>query len=278
MSEQVAEAIPFWTNEKPRLHLRSWEGEGLPLLLTHGMGGTTHWWDSTVPHLLSDFKPAALDFLGHGDSGWKDDGRYDMEGFGANIEEARHALGWDRFVLCGHSMGARAAIEYARRHPERLLCVIAIDFIPGAFADDPTFSRARKRPQPFYPDKTPLIEKFRLQPRETTLAAEGLQELASHGVKKTPQGWTWKFDWRVFGFTSGSMWEFAKDIRVPTLIVRGEKSTILSAEEMARLGREIPGAKILEIPGAYHHTPLDAPRAVADGIKNFVASCAPSAK
>lgn len=268
----MSDAIDFWTNETPRLHLRSWEGEGQPLMLTHGMGGNTHWWDTTAPHLLRDFRPAALDFHGHGDSGWKDDGRYDMAGFAENIEEARHALGWERFVLCGHSMGARAAVEYARRHPERLTALVAIDFIPHAFADDPTFARARKRPRPFYADKTPMIEKFRLQPRETTLSHEALMELAVHGIRKTEQGWTWKFDWRVFGFTSGSMWEFAKEIKVPTLIVRGEKSTILQRDELERLGREIPGAKTLEIPGAYHHTPLDAPQAVAEAVVRFVSS------
>lgn len=272
----MTEALSTWTNEKPRLHIRTWEGEGLPLLLTHGMGGNTHWWDAAAPRLLAGFKPAALDFLGHGDSDWKEDGLYDMETFSDNIEEARHALGWERFVLCGHSMGARAAVEYARRRPERLIALVAIDFIPHAFADDPTFTRARQRPQPFYPDKEALIAKYRLQPRATTLPPEALRELGRHGIRKTPQGWTWKFDWRVLGFKAESMWDFAKDLKAPALFVRGEKSTILESAELARLGREVPGAKTLEIPGAYHHTPLDAPEATAAAVADFAASLSPS--
>lgn len=103
----MVDADSMWTNEDPRLHMRSWGGDGAPLMLLHGMAAHTHWWDTTAPLLSDSFKTVALDFRGMGDSDWRADGDYTTENWVADIEEARHALGWERMVLCGHSLGGR---------------------------------------------------------------------------------------------------------------------------------------------------------------------------
>jgi pimeloyl-ACP methyl ester carboxylesterase len=51
---------------------------------------------------------------------------------------------------------------------------------------------------------------------------------------------------------------------VPTLIVRGEHSTILPRELAERMAKAIPSARLEELPGAHHHVTLDAPEALAE--------------
>lgn len=269
----IAPAFSAWTNGEPRLHLASWEGAGPPLLLVHGMAGNTHWWDSCGPILARDFSPAALDFSGHGESGRRKS--YDTAGWVDDIDQARHALGWPRMTLLAHSLGARIALEYAARHPERLSALIAVDFLPETHAErSRTFIRARSRPAPVYPDLETTVEHFRLQPRGTLLTQEQLQALGRQSARKTPQGWTWKFDWSALLYDYAPIWPTLPRLRVPTLLVRGENSEVMTAKDLERAHKELPGSQVLTIAKAHHHVPLDTPEELCAAVSEFASKLA----
>jgi pimeloyl-ACP methyl ester carboxylesterase len=255
------------------VHLRDWGGSGLPLLLTHGMAAHTHWWDAVVPRWNGVFHTAALDFRGHGDSDWIEDGPYVSERWVEDIETARTALGWDRFILVGHSMGARIALDYAERHGDRLRGVCAIDFLPEFYASRARkFSKTRARAQPVYEDEEIMLAKFRLQPPGTLLDSTGLRELGRHGVRQTPLGWSWKFDWRSFSFPYGPVWEQLPKISPEALIVRGEHSNVMPREAMDKVVAGLARGRGLEIAGAHHHIPLDKPAELAAVIASWAAT------
>lgn len=259
------------------VNLRDFGGPGAPVLLTHGMAAHTHWWDPVVPHWKDVLHAAALDFRGHGDSDWllKDE-PYVSQRWVEDIETAREAMGWERFTLVGHSMGARIALDYAEVHGARLRGVCAIDFLPEFYESrSRRHEKTRTRTQPVYAAEDVMLEKFRLQPPGTLLDAAGLRELGRHGVRRGPEGWTWKFDWRSFTFPYGPVWPQLPRIGAEALIVRGEHSTVMPREAMARVVAELPRARGLEIPGAHHHVPLDTPKALADAVSAWVAGLAP---
>jgi pimeloyl-ACP methyl ester carboxylesterase len=264
----VTAPYSLWTNEEPRLHLAAWDGEGPPVLLVHGMGAHAGWWGEVGSRLAEKARPVALDLSGHGDSGWRDDGHYSGVVWSSDIEDARHALGWDRFLLCGHSLGARVALEYAAAHPERLSALALVDFLPEFRGT--RFSRARSHPQPFYGSEEEVVRRFRLQPDGTVLRGEALEALGRGSVKKTGLGWTWKYDWRAFKYRYEPVWQTLGRVRAPTLVVRGEHSRVMSAEDMQRVAAGVRGARALELAGAHHHVPLDAPDALADALAELL--------
>ncbi|MBI5246707.1 MAG: alpha/beta hydrolase [Elusimicrobia bacterium] len=255
------------------VHLRDWGGPGIPLLLTHGMAAHTHWWDPVVPRWKGVFHAAALDFRGHGDSEWLgNDEAYVASHWVEDIETAREAMGWKRFVLVGHSMGARIALEYARRHGDRLRGVCAIDFLAEPHeSSGRRREKVRGRAQPVYADEETMLGKFRLQPPGTLLDEAGLRELGRHGVRKTPEGWTWKFDWRSFTFPYGPVWAQLPLIEPAALIVRGDLSALMPREVMDKVVAAMPRARGLAIPGAFHHVPLDKPAELAAAIAAWAA-------
>ena len=254
------------------VHLRDWGGPGVPLLLTHGMAAHTHWWDSVVPRWKGIFHAAAIDFRGHGDSDWLENEAYTSATWVDDIENARKALGWDRFILVGHSMGARIALDYAERHGGHLRGVCAIDFLPEFYASrERTHARTRARAQPLYDNEEIMLDKFRLQPPGTLLDAPALRELGRHGVRRTPAGWSWKFDWRSFAFPYGPVWPQLERIQVPALIVRGEHSTVMPREALDRVVATMPKARGVEIAGAHHHIPLDKPAETAAAVAAWAA-------
>lgn len=254
------------------VHLRDWGGSGVPLLLTHGMAAHTHWWDTVVPRWKGVFHAAALDFRGHGDSDWLENEAYTSQVWVEDIENARKALGWERFILVGHSMGARIALDYAERHGDRLRGVSAIDFLPDFYASrERKYEKTRSRPQPVYDNEEVMLSKFRLQPPGTLLDEKGLRELGRHGVRQTPLGWSWKFDWRSFSFPYGPVWEQLAKISVPAMIMRGEHSPVMPRDSMDKVVAALPNGRGVEISGAHHHIPLDKPAELAAAVAAWAA-------
>lgn len=267
---RLTEPLPAWTNGDPALHLAAWDAEGPPVLLVHGMGANTHWWDGVAPLLIEGgLRPVAMDFSGHGDSGRRE--TYGLADWVSDIETARNALGWPKFFLAAHSLGALVSLEYARRYPERLSALVAIDFLPEVWKSRASrFAKRKAAPTPVYPTMEEPLGRFRLQPEGTILGKDALGELGKHCIKKTPQGWTWKFDWRAFSYEYKPVWPTLPQIKTPTLHIRGEHSTVVNREQFDRIVKETPGSHGVEIPGAHHHVPLDAPQAVAKEILAFL--------
>ena len=265
----MIEPFSLWTDRAPRIHLAAWDGDGPPLLLLHGMGAHTRWWDACASAMLERVRPVAMDLRGHGDSGWRDDGDYTAAHWVADIEEARHALGWTRFALCGHSLGARVALEYAAAHPDRLSSLVLVDFLPEFGGG--RFSRARSRPQPLYATKDEALARFRLQPDGTLLNDAALAALAESSIKQTDRGWTWKYDWRAFKYQYAPIWDLLPRVRARTLVVRGGESGLMGRDVVDRVVAGLSDARAHTVPKAHHHVPLDAPEALAAAVSAFVA-------
>src|SRR5262249_56404701 len=122
------------------------------------------------------------------------------------------------------------------------------------------------------PTLSAALARFRLRPAETTAPSALLRTLARHGVVRLPSGrWRYRFD-PACEHTRMPVdcWPLLPRITSPTLVVRGEYSTILEREVGRRMAKAIPSAVLEEIPGAHHHVTFDAPRTLADGILSWL--------
>ncbi len=240
------------------IHVRVTAGTtGPPLVLVHGGGGHTHWWDLVLDR-LGDRRVLTMDLSGHGDSG-----RRDAYPPGAWADEigAVAAVAGPGAVVVGHSMGGRMALLAAARHPAEIAAVIVVDSAVPLHPDErlPTV-RARRE----YLDRAAAEAAFHLLPRQPEVPGV-VAELATHSVTDRDGVWTFKFDPAVYGELLDQAPEAALgDVACPVVLISGAHSEITSAkasaELMARLGRSVPA---LELPGAHHHVPLDAPDELA---------------
>ncbi|HXN84835.1 MAG TPA: alpha/beta hydrolase, partial [Candidatus Binataceae bacterium] len=119
-----------------------------------------------------------------------------------------------------------------------------------------------------------IIRKFRLQPPGTYLTKDQLEQLALKGALQLPNGhWGFRFDpeTRAWRKHKGRMKRpNLKGLKLPTLILRGAESTLVSAGVARRMNRKIKGSVYKQIPRAFHHVPLDNPEASASAIIEFV--------
>lgn len=113
--------IRFVDGEKYRTRVIE-AGNGDPLILIHGVGGSAEAWFRNVMPLSKDFHVCAIDALFHGLSS-KESVDPNMDGVGAMVEHVldfMDAMGFERANLYGESLGAHITFRLALEHPERV--------------------------------------------------------------------------------------------------------------------------------------------------------------
>ena len=111
-------------------------GSGQPLLLLHGFTGSTASWDSVRGELAARHATIAVDLPGHGRSDAPDDvARYRLDRFADDLAQMLDQLGFRRVAVLGYSLGGRAALRFALRHPSRVAALVLESTSPGITAD-----------------------------------------------------------------------------------------------------------------------------------------------
>jgi len=254
-----------------RLHLLDWGGDGrTPLLLLHGFTGHAHAWDTLSIALQPHFHVYALDQRGHGDSDPADvyNPAVAFDDIGGVIDQ----LGLKSLVLVGLSMGGRNAIYFTSKRPELAQKLVIVDIGPeiskraaAAPAGPPepdTWDSIEQAAQHLYRgNPNPGIHYYRwVVTTSLRQRADGALVWAWHPSVKERRSQL-DIDW----------WAVLKSIKVPTLVLRGESSTVLDRDVAERMAKELPRGRFVEIPRAVHTLHEDNPEAVLAALKTFLA-------
>ncbi len=100
---------------------------GVPVVFVHSLAGNAGHWLRQLEHLHGERRAVALDLRGHGQSDPPRDGDYSIESMAGDIDVVVNALGLQRIVLVGHSMGGSVSIAYAGLHPEKVAGLLLAD-------------------------------------------------------------------------------------------------------------------------------------------------------
>ena len=100
-------------------------GEGKPLVILHGLFGTSDNWQTHAKKLGEYYRVILVDQRNHGHSPWSEDFTY--EHLADDLERLIVHLGIDQFTLIGHSMGGKTAMYYSQKYPTRLEKMVIVD-------------------------------------------------------------------------------------------------------------------------------------------------------
>jgi pimeloyl-ACP methyl ester carboxylesterase len=269
------------------IHLLEWSQDGVPLLFLHGFGNEAHIWDDFAPVVAPHYRTLAMDHRGHGDSDWDPEGRYDHDSMVRDVEFVTAALGIERLVIVGHSLGGRIATLFADRNAARMAGLVLVDIGPDL--DPRGVTRIHldvaSAPQPTFAS----VEEYA---RALTLAypagrPDALLRMARHGIRRREDGrYELKMDPRLRGVgatespeaaaergraMSELLWKALARISCPTLVVRGAASDVLAPDTADRMVEEtLAQGRLAVVPQAGHSVMTDNP----DGFRQAVTSFA----
>ena len=229
-----------------RLACRCWPGPAAetPLVLLHGLTESSASWSSIAPRLGQRRPVFAWDARGHGASDWAADAAYAGDAHFADVTLALDALGIERCVLAGFSMGGSVAIMCAGALPERVERLVVVDSYP-----DPEMSPGSRQVAEWLASLALRGEHLGFDP---VIARAFAEQLESGDPRRL------------------DLWPFWEAGTQPALLVRGGLSTVLTEAMAAEMLRRRPSARLHTVPGVAHAVPALRPAALATAIEAFL--------
>jgi pimeloyl-ACP methyl ester carboxylesterase len=119
------------TEDGSRIHYRDQgDASGTPLVLIHGAMASLHTWEPWARILGQRYRVITLDLPAHGLTGQVQNGNYGGPAFTSAINAVTTAVGLEKFVLGGNSMGGGATWQYTLEYPEKIIAMILVDSVP----------------------------------------------------------------------------------------------------------------------------------------------------
>ena len=261
------------------IHYLEWGDRGQPgLVLVHGGAAHAHWWTFLAPMFAEDWHVVALDLSGHGDSGRRDS--YSHEKWAEEVLAVMDAVQFSGPpVLVGHSLGGMVTIQTASDYGNRLAGAVIVDTPvrrPDPESEEGARGRAFRAPGT-YPDLDSALAHFRLIPPQPCEHDFIVDHVARYSLHKTDEGWTWKFDPRLFKHTLISLRDQLASVKCRVALFRGQHSVTVPEDTAAYMYELMDrNAPVITIPEAHHHLILDQPLAFVAALRTLLADWAHS--
>lgn len=252
-----------------RFQCRSWgDADGIPLLLLHSSFGTGRWWERFGELLPVEFYAIAPDLRGCGGSDHSAAG-YAIEEQAADIANLVAALEWDDCHMVAHGSAGAIAMQLALDHPELPTTLMLVDTVPveGVFTPIDTYYLLEQMRY----DRDLLARAIALLMPSLDLAAAAnhvlVEQIVDDALAMAPAAFTEPArslsQWNRFGE--------ARRLTLPTLLVWGDRDTLVDRDATTRTLIAIPGADNLEIMRGVGHSPMiEAPQRLADLFIDFI--------
>jgi pimeloyl-ACP methyl ester carboxylesterase len=240
-------------------------GAGAPaLVFVHGWSCDQGYWRGQVEHFATRFKVVTVDLAGHGKSGAGRE-RWTIAAFGADVAAVVEALGLDRVILIGHSMGGDVILEAACRLAGGIAGLVWVDSYRqlSSFRNS---EQVQRRLQPFRDDFVAATREFVRRVFPVGADPALVERVAADMAAAPPQ-----IACSVFEAASRfgpSVPAILQQLRLPLFAINpAEPPTDL--ESMRR-----HGAAVIAMPGVGHFPMLEDPRAFNAVLMNVVTQLA----
>jgi 3-oxoadipate enol-lactonase len=238
------------------------------LLLIHGFPLDSRLWHAQIVGLSSRVRVIAPDLRGCGKSDVPP-GPYSMDQYAADLVSLLDSLGIRRAVVGGLSMGGYIAFALWRRYPERVQALVLADTraepdSPQARANrDASAARVREiGPASFAEEMLPRImaPASMENPRVRTRALRMMAGQSIDGMIGALGAMRDRPDSRAL----------LPGISVPALVIVGREDVLIPPADARAMAGSIPKARVIEVPGAGHLSPLENPRAANAALREFL--------
>lgn len=268
-------ASRFLNVDGVRIHYRD-EGSGPPLVLIHANFGSLLSWDDWIDTLKARHRVLRFDMTGHGLTGPDRSGDYSLERTVQLTGRFVDALGLNRFAIGGASIGGTVAMHYAAAHPDRVEHLILLN--PGALEGRSVQQAGGKLPRiaNILEFITPrFLASYMLRSRYGDPAKVDDKLIDRWYEMWLREGQRAAILARLRSYSSADLDAVTAAVRVPTLILWGEKNPqvpVAQAEELRKMLVNAPEVKVITYPGVGHMAADEAGPLIARDVLAYLGS------
>ncbi len=257
--------------------------DGPLVVLQHGGGQTRHAWKGAGETLgNAGYHVVAFDARGHGDSGWADENAYSLNHMVDDLCCVIEALGDTRPILVGASMGGANSLVAVGEGKVDARALVLVDMAPKIELQGRKEIQAfmNQKPEGFdsLEDVAEAIANYqphRKRPRTLDGLAKNIR-LAPNGKYK----WHWdparRKAWRGDDGRETRLSACAESLKLPTLLVRGGLSNVLSEEGAQSFLKQCPHAEYVRVDNAAHMVAGDRNDNFAGAVIEFLGRVVPA--
>jgi pimeloyl-ACP methyl ester carboxylesterase len=265
-----------------KVHYYEWPEPGSNLVLLHPSSGYGRMWEWTANALGSRCHVYALDQRGHGDSG-RPDGDYSAEEYAQDLLQFFEAVGIDKAIVAGQSLGGRVGQVFAAIHPERIQGLGLVggphtsNFFPTRAETTKVLGAANRMlesPTEFASLDAAYAYLKSARPRDGESA---LRHRLEHNFNKTGAGVTVKYDKvRVaigLAHMADDLRKYAARAACPVAILRGTRTAELTLAEAKEIAGCWKNAAVVDVEGDYA-LQMENPAGLAEALLALAAHAA----
>lgn len=257
------------------------------VILLHGGGQTRHSWGKAMEELIDrGYFALSLDARGHGDSDWSAEGSYGLEALSADLRGVIAAL-HSPPALVGASMGGATALYTVGNSSEPIAsALVLVDIVPRVEQEGSAriqaFMRSHQDGFETFEDAVNAVAEYyphRPRPKDPSGLRKNLRQRADGR-------YYWHWDPRMLSSPRRLeppqffevLEQAATRVRIPTLLVRGLQSDIVSEEGVQALRESLQGLEVFNVADAGHMVAGDKNDAFNRGVLDFLARHMPTSR
>jgi pimeloyl-ACP methyl ester carboxylesterase len=250
LSMPITSDTYYFAHRADQRHLR-------PLVLIHGAGGSHLYWPAKVRR-LKNCRVYALDLPGHGKS--KGRGQQTIAAYADHILGWMDAVGLEKALFVGHSMGGAIALHLGLHHPQRVygLALLSTGARLSVSPEILTLTSHRRT----FPAAVQMIVSWafgsQADPRLVELASQRMIETRSTVLNAD-----------FVACNAFNEISALPQIDLPTLVLCGQDDRLTPPRSSQFLADQIASAELKMIPDAGHMVMLEKPEAVAAALAEF---------
>lgn len=246
------------------------EGSGPPLVILHGLFGSSRNWASQSRQLAADWQVAALDVRNHGDSPWSEDMSY--RAMAGDVLAYLDRAGLSDAVMLGHSMGGKAAMATALLAPERVCALVVVDMAPVRYVSG--LERYVAAMQAV--DLNGMTRRAEVdRAMSAAVPDRNLRSFLLQNLVSEQQNFHWRLNLDVLGRSLSQIMDFPEDLAAlrydgPACFISGAASPYVGEAQLPAIRRLFPQATFDAIAGAGHWVHAEAPDVFMQSLKGFL--------
>lgn len=242
-------------------------GEGQPIIILHGVFGSSDNWLTPAKALSAKFKIYLVDQRNHGHSPNTDE--FDNNLLANDLAEFIEEHSIVNPIIIGHSMGGKVAINYVAKHPSEVKQLVVVDIAPRYYPPHHQSILAGLNSLNF---KTLQSRQEADQELTKYIPELGIRQFLLKNLYRDDEGFKWRINLPVITEKIENVAEKvnAEIINVPTLFIRGSESHYISSKDEETIKSMFTNVKIETIAGAGHWVQAEKPVEFLECLYRFI--------